>query len=80
MIGDELTIADISIYTWIQVHDWAGITLNNFPSILKWRDGLQARPSFVRGEQVPFINVSKKDLKKAIAEGGARVPELESKL
>jgi len=73
IVGNELTIADICIYPWIRVCKWAGLSLDDYAYVKRWCEGLQVRPGFVRGEQVPFINVSKKDLKKAIAEGGARI-------
>lgn len=47
LVGDELTIADISLYGYTHVADEGGFDLTNYPSINAWIERIQATPNYV---------------------------------
>ncbi|PHH84010.1 hypothetical protein CDD83_2649 [Cordyceps sp. RAO-2017] len=53
LVGDRVTIADISCWGWIAAHDWAGIGLDEFPHLERWLAKLLERPGFEAGRHVP---------------------------
>ncbi|KAI5847879.1 glutathione S-transferase GstA [Morchella snyderi] len=53
LVGDRLTIADISTWGWINIAPWSGIELSKFPNLKNWHGKLQERPAIKRGADVP---------------------------
>ncbi|KAK3359894.1 glutathione S-transferase [Lasiosphaeria hispida] len=53
LVGDRLTIADISSWGWVAAHDWAGVSLDEFPHLAAWVEKLVARPGIEKGRHVP---------------------------
>ncbi|KAF4508754.1 hypothetical protein G6O67_005094 [Ophiocordyceps sinensis] len=53
LVGDRVTIADISCWGWIAAHTWAGVSLEEFPHVQKWLFKLLERPGFEKGRHVP---------------------------
>jgi GST-like protein len=47
--GGDFSIADIMIVCWARTPDRAGIDLDEFPNVARWREKLYARPAFERG-------------------------------
>lgn len=45
----EYSIADIAHFTWINVHAWTGVTLDETPAVKAWVDRVLARPAVQRG-------------------------------
>ncbi len=50
--GDSYTIADIAIFPWLRSYENQGITLEDFPHLKQWLDGIAARPAVQRGVKV----------------------------
>jgi GST-like protein len=50
---DEYSIADIACWTWVNYHDWAGVSLDDLPRVQDWYDRIAARPAVDRGLCVP---------------------------
>lgn len=50
LVGDQLSIADISLYAYTQVADEGGFDLSGYPSILKWMEAIEATPNFISME------------------------------
>ncbi len=50
---DEYTIADIACWTWVNYHEWAGVSLDGLPRVQCWYDRIAARPAVDRGLCVP---------------------------
>jgi glutathione S-transferase len=46
LVGENLTIADISLYAYTHVADEAGFDLKEHPSILRWIARVEATPHF----------------------------------
>jgi GSH-dependent disulfide-bond oxidoreductase len=47
-IADEYSIADMATYPWIVPHERQGQTLDNFPHLKRWFEGIKARAAVVR--------------------------------
>lgn len=47
LVGDILTIADISLYGYTHVADEGGFDLKDYPSINAWIERIQATPNYV---------------------------------
>lgn len=80
IVGDRLTIADISNWSWIASHRWAGLSLDDTPHLKAWFDRVLARPGIEKGRHVPsrhsaLDNVSDEDLEKRAATGRAWVQQ-----
>ncbi|KAF5673415.1 glutathione S-transferase [Fusarium heterosporum] len=53
VVGDRVTVADISIWGWVASAKWAGVDLSEFPNLEKWLYKLLERPGFEAGRHVP---------------------------
>ncbi|KAL8397057.1 hypothetical protein RB594_003959 [Gaeumannomyces avenae] len=53
LVGDRLTIADLSCWGWIAAHAWAGIDLAPLPHLNAWLESLVLRPGVEKGRHVP---------------------------
>ncbi|PJZ55591.1 glutathione S-transferase family protein [Leptospira barantonii] len=51
--GKELSIADISTWPWVNVHDYVEISLDEFPNLKRWEEELSKRPAFIKGMDIP---------------------------
>lgn len=49
----EYTIADIASFTWVNVHAWAGVAIDDLPNLVAWRERIRERPAVQRGLAVP---------------------------
>jgi GST-like protein len=45
----EFTIADIAIWPWCQRYEWQGVALEEYPSVKRWYEAVEARPGVQRG-------------------------------
>jgi GSH-dependent disulfide-bond oxidoreductase len=50
---DDFSIADIAHWTWVRIHDWAGVAVDDLPNLRRWMATMAARPSCARGVKVP---------------------------
>jgi GST-like protein len=51
--GDDYSIDDISIYTWVAAFEFMDLTLNNHSQLKRWYETLKQRPAVDRGMKVP---------------------------
>lgn len=56
-LAGDYSIADIAHWSWVRLHDWAGISLDEMPHLKRWLDQLEARPALIKGAAVPFLKV-----------------------
>jgi len=49
----KYSIADISIAPWVRSHEWAHVSLDEYPNLNAWLERLEARPAFQAGVNVP---------------------------
>ncbi len=50
---DEYGIADIANFTWVNIHSWSGVPIDDLPRVQAWRERIRARPAVQRGLAVP---------------------------
>ncbi|SEQ28632.1 glutathione S-transferase [Solimonas aquatica] len=50
---EDYSIADIANFTWVNVHAWAGVSLDGLDHLAAWRERIRARPAVQRGLAVP---------------------------
>lgn len=55
LAASGFSIADIAVFPWTMRHEWQGIELDEFPSVKRWYEAMDARPGVRRGlaAQVP---------------------------
>lgn len=66
LAAGEYTIADIANFSWMYVHQMAGITLDDLPHVQAWMKRIEERPAVKRGIDVPepFDKAAMQDPKK----------------
>lgn len=52
--GEAYSIADISLFPWIEYHDWQGLSLDDYPNVARWFREVGLRPAVERGRSVPY--------------------------
>lgn len=53
IVGDRLTIADITTWGWAHSAPWSGVDLKKFPAVQKWLKQVGERPAVQKGADVP---------------------------
>jgi len=53
IVGDHISIADITCIGWVMWAAWAGIEIDEFPTLKKWEEMMSARPAVKKGADVP---------------------------
>ncbi|KAF8466981.1 glutathione S-transferase GstA [Kalaharituber pfeilii] len=70
LVGDHVSIADITCYGWVRAAAWAGVDIDEFPKLKEWEERLEKRPAFQKGVNTP----AGKDIK-ALAKDTAQAEE-----
>ncbi|RYZ40989.1 MAG: glutathione S-transferase [Myxococcaceae bacterium] len=52
-LAGDYSIADIANWAWVRIHDWAGVSVEGLPGVLRWLAAIEARPAAKRGLEVP---------------------------
>jgi len=52
-IAGSYSIADIATWPWIDAHEWAGLSLEQFPNLGRWHELVGMRPAVVKGKNIP---------------------------
>lgn len=52
-LADEYSIADISNFTWVRIHNHAGIPMEGLKNVQAWLDRIAARPAVQKGLDIP---------------------------
>jgi glutathione S-transferase len=52
-LAGDYSIADIATWSWVQGHDWSGVSLSGLAHLERWHDAIAARPAVQRGKAVP---------------------------
>jgi GST-like protein len=66
-LAGDYSIADIATWSWVQRHDWSGVSLSGLPHLQRWHDAIAARPAVQRGAAIPPADERKSDHDKTIA-------------
>ncbi len=51
--GEEYSIADIALHSWVAGHEWSGVSIDGLPGLQRWLDLVGARPAVQKGRAVP---------------------------
>ena len=54
-LAGDYSIADIANWSWVRIHNWAGVCIDEFEHLQRWLDQLEARPALKRGAEIPEI-------------------------
>ena len=52
-LAGEYSMADIATFTWVNSHEWAGISLDSLEHLSTWLEQIRQRPAVIRGLQRP---------------------------
>jgi len=52
-LAGDFSIADIANWSWVRAYDWAGVTIDDLPSLKRWLDQIEARPASIKGVTIP---------------------------
>lgn len=63
LVGDHISLADISLWGWVAAAGWAGVDIEEFPRLKEWEERLAAREGVERGRHVPSRHTVKDVLK-----------------
>ncbi|MFP6626322.1 MAG: glutathione S-transferase N-terminal domain-containing protein [Deltaproteobacteria bacterium] len=64
-LADDYSIADIANWSWVKIHAWAGVDIDDLPNLERWLDQISERPAVMRGVAVPDQQLGREDLEKA---------------
>lgn len=53
LVGDHVSIADISHWGWVAAAGWAGVNIDEFPNLKAWEDRMAQRDGVEKGRHVP---------------------------
>lgn len=53
IVGDHISIADITTIGWVIWAAWADVEIDEFPALKRWEEMISARPGVKRGCDVP---------------------------
>jgi glutathione S-transferase len=65
IVGDRLTVADISCWGWVASSRWAGVDIEEVPAVRAWLFRLLERPGFEKGRHVPKPHTAFEQLKQS---------------
>jgi glutathione S-transferase len=63
LVGDHVSIADISHWGWVVAAGWAGVDIDEFPHLKAWEERMAAREGVEKGRHVPEKHTIKELLK-----------------
>lgn len=59
LAAGQYTIADMANFSWIYMHEWAGVEIDDLPNLKAWLQRIEERPAVQKGLDVPEENVKK---------------------
>ncbi|PWY92466.1 glutathione S-transferase [Aspergillus heteromorphus CBS 117.55] len=63
LVGDHVSIADISHWGWVAAAGWAGVDIDEFPNLKAWEERMAAREGVEKGRHVPTPDTMKELIK-----------------
>ncbi len=52
-LAGDYSIADIANWSWVSLHFWAGVEVNDLPHLTRWMEKIRSRPAVQRGIAIP---------------------------
>ena len=53
LVGNKYSIADIASFGWVNILNFSGVDIDQFPNLKKWWQRINERPAVQRGLAVP---------------------------
>ncbi|KZP22351.1 glutathione S-transferase [Athelia psychrophila] len=53
LVGDKFSAVDINVFGWVRSHEWAGVSIDEFPKLQAWLARIAARPATQAGLDIP---------------------------
>ncbi|PYH41353.1 glutathione S-transferase family protein [Aspergillus saccharolyticus JOP 1030-1] len=63
LVGDHVSLADISHWGWVAAAGWAGVEIDEFPHLKAWEERMLKREGVEKGRHVPSPHTIKEMLK-----------------
>ncbi|ETN43704.1 uncharacterized protein HMPREF1541_02863 [Cyphellophora europaea CBS 101466] len=61
IVGDHVSLADITSFGWVYWAGWAGVDIEEFPNVKAWEAKMTARSAVDKGKDIPKkLNVKEK--------------------
>ncbi len=51
LAGRDYGIADMASWPWVAIHEWPGLSLDDYPNLRRWHDEIAARPAVQRARR-----------------------------
>lgn len=68
-LAGDYSIADIATFPWVNIHHWAGVSLDGLDALQRWLATINARPAVQRGLAVPGKeSASEQEMRKWMAQ------------
>ena len=52
-LAQDFSIADIANWSWIRIHKWSGVEIEDLTNLKRWMDEINLRPACIKGVQIP---------------------------
>ena len=52
-LAQDFSIADIANWSWIRIHKWSGVEIDDLPNLKRRMDEINLRPACIKGVQIP---------------------------
>lgn len=52
-LAGDYSIADIANWSWVQSHEWSGVSVDGLDGLQRWLRAIADRPAVIRGKAVP---------------------------
>lgn len=52
-LAGDYSIADIAHWSWVSLHAWAGVAIDDLPHLKRWLEVIRQRPAVQRGIVIP---------------------------
>lgn len=52
-LAGDYSLADIANYSWVSLHYWAGVDVDDLPHLKRWMEAVKARPAVQKGIVIP---------------------------
>jgi len=49
----EVSVADFATFPWVNIHDWAGVSIDGLHNIERWLKIMNERPATAKGLTIP---------------------------
>ncbi len=52
-LAGDFSLADIANWSWIRIHKWSGVEIDDLPNLMRWMKLVGERPACKKGVEVP---------------------------